>query len=66
MRVGDIQVKVTYEQIGDEHLLIHIYAPKLFNLWQLLDLEKLSREHGKSVEHLLANLRKNLYKNDSR
>jgi hypothetical protein len=64
MRFSDIQVKVTYDQIGESHLLLHIYAPKLFNHWQLLDLEKLSRESGKSVEHLLNNLKKNIEKKE--
>jgi hypothetical protein len=64
MRFSDIQVKVTYDQIGDTHLLIHIYCPKLFNLWQLLDLEKLSREYGKSIETLLENLKKNIEKKE--
>jgi hypothetical protein len=64
MGVGDIQVKITYEQIDDTHLLIHAYCSGFINRWVLVDLEELALGSGKSVEQLLNNLRKNLHKND--
>lgn len=66
MSAGDIQVRITYDQIGDTYLLIHAYCRGFINQWILIDLEELARGSGKSVEQLLENLRKNLHKNDNR
>jgi hypothetical protein len=56
-RSDEIQ-QVAYAQIADTLLLIHISSPKIIDHWVLYDLEEISRQTGKSVEQLLASLRK--------
>jgi hypothetical protein len=50
----------TYTLIGDTHVLIHGYSTGILNLWMLVDLEELSKESGRSVKQLLAQLRRNV------
>jgi hypothetical protein len=62
MSSGEIQVQVSYEQIGATHVLFHCSGSKLVDIWFLVDLQERSRRTGKSVDQLLENLRKNSVK----
>lgn len=58
MADAEIEVKVTYEQIGETHVLFHFFGSNRIDNWALFDLEEYGRRSGLTIEQMLANLRK--------
>jgi hypothetical protein len=56
MAFADVTITVTYEPIGDHHLLVHMYCRKIIDQWMLLDLADISSRTGQSHEQIIEKL----------
>ena len=56
MALADVMVNITYEVVGDHHLLVHMYCRKMINQWMLLDLADISSRTGQTYEQIIEKL----------
>ncbi len=55
MASTEFQLKLTYQNIGAHHLLVHLFGCKV-NEWMLLDLAGISRKTGKTYAEIIQGL----------